>query len=293
MNIFKIRNINIKINIFMLAMFIFYSLCGYFIETSVMVLSILIHEIFHSIAARRYDLRINEVEIFPFGGMAKFENIRTINPKEEIFICAMGPLSNLMIMILFIAFKSLYIDSYLINYIIKVNKLMLIINILPVFPLDGGKIIRAILSLFIGYKSSTIRLVYVTYFLCTFTILYDILNGITGNSIYIVAIAVFTMVAAKKEREMAAFAFIRSITEKTNELSRKKKMKVHILVCIKTIKIKEIIECFLPNRYHIFIIIKGNGETIGTITESQLLEGIYRYGFGITLEELLIEIKKW
>lgn len=293
MNIFKVRNINIKINIFMFLMLIYYSLYGYFIETSFMVLSILIHEIFHCIVARRYDLKIYEVEIFPFGGVARFGSVITVNPKEEILICAMGPLSNFLIMILFMAFRALYFDNYFINYIIKVNKIMFIINILPIFPLDGGKIIRAILSLFIGYKASTIRLVHITYFLCTFIILYDILNGITGNIIYIGSIAVFTIVAAKKEREMAAFAFIRSITEKTSELSRKKKMKVHILVCIKTIKIKEVIESFLPNKYHIFIIIKVNGETIGTITEGQLIEGIYRYGFDITLEELLIESKKW
>lgn len=293
MNIFKIRDINIKINIFMLVMFIFYSLCGYFFETSIMVLSILIHEIFHSIAARKYGIKINEVEIFPFGGIAKFENIRTITPKEEIIICAIGPLSNLIIIILFLSLRVFYFDSYLIDYIIKVNKVIFIINVLPIFPLDGGKIVRAILSLFIGYKASTIRLVYITYFLCTFIILYDILNGITVNITYLGAIAVFSIVAAKKEREMAAFAFIRSITEKTNELSRKKKMKVHILVCIKTINIKETIECFLPNKYHIFIIIDSNGETIGTITEGQLIEGIYRYGFDVTLEELLIESKKW
>lgn len=293
MNIFKIRDINIKINIFMLVMFIFYSLCGYFFETSIMVLSILIHEIFHSIAARKYGIKISEVEIFPFGGIAKFENIRTITPKEEIIICAIGPLSNLIIIILFLSLRVFYFDSYLIDYIIKVNKVIFIINVLPIFPLDGGKIVRAILSLFIGYKASTIRLVYITYFLCTFIILYDILNGITVNITYLGAIAVFSIVAAKKEREMAAFAFIRSITEKTNELSRKKKMKVHILVCIKTINIKETIECFLPNKYHIFIIIDSNGETIGTITEGQLIEGIYRYGFDVTLEELLIGSKKW
>lgn len=90
---------------------------------------------------------------------------------------------------------------------------------------------------------------------------------------------------------MAAFVFIKSITRKTSELYKKKKMKVHFLVCMKTISLKEVLDCFLPNRYHIFIIIKSNGETIGTLTESQLLEGLYTFGFDITLGELLIESK--
>ncbi|WIV10606.1 M50 family metallopeptidase [Proteiniborus sp. MB09-C3] len=292
MKILKIKNISIKVNIFMLIVFALYFMLGYFIEVLVIVFTVLIHEISHSLAARKCGFEINEIEIFPFGGIARFEYMKTIYPKEEIFICAIGPLSNFAVMIVFMGLKSLYFDNYLFDYIIKINKLMFIINIFPVFPLDGGKIIRAVLSLFIGYKSSTTKLSYITYMLCTIIILYDILNGLIGDGTSLSLIAVFTIIAAKKEREMAAFAFIKSITGKTNEINRKKKMKAHLLVCIKTINIKEALDCFLPNRYHIFIIIKSNGETIGTITESQLLEGIYSYGLDITLEELLIETKK-
>lgn len=292
MKIFKIKNISIKINIFMLATFILFFLCGYFIESLIITLTVLVHEFFHSIVAKKYGFEVNEIEIFPFGGIAKFEQIKTIYPKEEIFICIIGPLSNLIIAIIFMSLKNLYFHSYFIDYIIRVNKLMFVINILPIFPLDGGKIVRAILSLFIGYKSSTIKLSYITYMLCTIVILYDILNGLILNGTYFSLIAVFTIIAAKKEREMAAFVFIKSITRKTSDLYRKKKMKVHILVCMQTVNIKEALDFFLPNKYHIFIIIKSNGETIGTITESQLIEGIYSYGFDITLEELLIETKK-
>lgn len=292
MNILKIKNINIKINIFMLSTFILFFMLGYIIEILIITLTILVHESSHSIVAKKYGFEVDEIEIFPFGGIARFEQIKTIYPKEEIFICIIGPLSNLITAIIFIGLKSNYFHSHLIDYIIKINMMMFIINILPIFPLDGGKIVRAILSLFIGYKSSTIKLSYITYILCTIVILYDILNGLIVNGTYFSIIAVFTILAAKKEREMAAFVFIKSITRKTSELNRKKKMKVHILVCMKTINIKEALDFFLPNKYHLFIIIESNGETIGTITESQLIEGIYNYGFDTTLEELLIETKK-
>ncbi|MFA5523913.1 MAG: M50 family metallopeptidase [Tissierellales bacterium] len=292
MNIIKIKNIYIKINISMLAAFILFILCGFFIEIIIITFTILIHELFHSIVAKKYGFEVEEIEIFPFGGIARFEQIKTIYPKEEIFICIVGPLSNFIIALIFIGIKSFYFHSYLIDYIIKVNILMFTINILPIFPLDGGKIIRSLLSLFIGYKSSTIKLTYITYILCTIVILYDILNGLTVNGIYFSLIAVFTIIAAKKEREMAAFVFIKSITRKTKELHKKKNIKVHILVCMKTLNIKETVDFFLPNKYHIFIIINTNGDTIGTLTENQLIEGIYSYGFDITLEELLIETQK-
>ncbi len=292
MNILKNKIISIKINIFMLVAFILYSLFGYIVEISVIAFTVLIHEIFHSIVAKKYGFEVSEIEIFPFGGIARFEHIKATYPKEEILICIAGPLSNFIMVIIFMGLKRLYLDSYLIEYIIKINKLMFILNILPIFPLDGGKIIRAILSLFMGYKSATIKLSYITHILCTIVILYDILNGLMVSGVYISLIAVFIIIAAKKEREMAAFVFIKSITGKTSDIYKKKKMRVHILVCMRTISIKEILDCFLPNKYHIFIIIKSNGETIGTITEGQLLEGIYNHGFDITLEDLLMQTKK-
>jgi len=292
MKILRLRNINIKINIFMVVIFILFFLFGYTAEVFIVVLTVLIHELFHSFAAKKFGFSVDEIEIFPFGGIAKFEYLNTVSPIEEIFICVMGPLSNFLIMIIFMGIKSIYNDFYLIDYIIKINKLMLLINILPIFPLDGGKIIRAILSLFIGYKSSTVKLTYITYILCIFMMFYDILYEVTYNSIYTGLIVVFILTAAKKEKEMAAFVFIKSITRKANDINKKKKMKVHLLVCLRNIRVKEALECFLPNKYHIFIVIKSNGETIGTITEGQLIEGILNYGLDITMEELLIESKK-
>lgn len=141
MNIFKNNSICIKINIFMLAVLIIYSLLGHSIKIFIVVLAVLIHEIFHSVVARKFGIEVKEIEIFPFGGIARFEEIKAISPKEEVLICIAGPLSNLIIVVMFMRLKLLYLDSYLIEYVIKINKLMFIINILPIFPLDGGKLL--------------------------------------------------------------------------------------------------------------------------------------------------------
>lgn len=292
MNIIKTRKINIKINILFVVFLLIYIYFGYCIEILVIVTTILIHELSHNIAAIKFGAKIKEIEIYPFGGMAKFDNLNITTPQEEIIICTMGPLCNLVLAIIFLGLNKIFTDIYLINYTLKINFLMLLINITPIFPLDGGKIVRAIISIFIGYKAATIKLTYITYTVCTFIIIYDIFNWITGNITYFSTIAVFTIIAAKREKDMAAFVFIKSITGKPNDLKKKKRLKVHLQVCTTSTLIKEAIECFLPNRYHIFIIINMNGETIGTLTEVQLIEGIYKFGLDITLEDLLMKIKK-
>lgn len=292
MNI-RVKNTNIVINVFILFIFVIYFIYGYILEIIIMMMSILIHEFSHITIARLYGVEINEVEMFPFGGIARYKNIRLTSPKEEILICIAGPLSNLIIILFFILLKNFQFNICIVNYIVEVNTLIFILNILPIFPLDGGKILRSILSLYIGYKSATIKLAYITYFICTFFILYDILNGTIKQDItYLSIIAVFTIVAAKKEKKMAAFVFISGIIRKKDELNVKKVLRVHFLVCHKTLNIKEAIEYILPSRYHIFIIIDNNGETMGNISETQLIDGIYKYGFDITLENLLMNIKK-
>lgn len=223
MNIIKNKSICININIFMLAVFIIYSLLGHSIKILLVILAVLIHEIFHSIVAGKFGLGVKEIEIFPFGGIARFEEMKAISPKEEILISLAGPLSNLIIVVIFMGLRQLYLDSYLIEYIININKLILIVNILPIFPLDGGKVIRAILSLLVGYKTATIKLSYITYILCTIIILYDILNGLIVNGVYISLIAVFVIIAAKKEREMAVLFSLILLLENQVKYIRKRK----------------------------------------------------------------------
>jgi Zn-dependent protease/predicted transcriptional regulator len=112
--------------------------------------SILLHELAHSIVAQKYGLNVREIELYLFGGASKIdEEPRT--PKSEMIIAAVGPLTSLIIGGVFlsivsflpIALPALIFVPLLYTGISNIG--LGLFNLLPAFPIDGGRILRAYL----------------------------------------------------------------------------------------------------------------------------------------------------
>jgi Zn-dependent protease/predicted transcriptional regulator len=121
---------------------------------------IIIHEMVHKIISRKFNYTTKEISLFPLEGIAGIEKIPQ-KPRNEIFICLAGPLTNLLIAgILFILLMSSggitktnfieYNPRILIMNLLSVNLFLSIFNLLPVFPLEGGRLLRALLSISVG-----------------------------------------------------------------------------------------------------------------------------------------------
>jgi stage IV sporulation protein FB len=107
-----------------------------------MLVSVLLHEVAHALVANRLRVRTLEVVMFPIGGLPRME--RTLKPGEEIWISASGPLVNAIIAAALFA----YLTATHQAPAIKPSDLMqpADVNLFPAFPMDGGRILRAILS---------------------------------------------------------------------------------------------------------------------------------------------------
>lgn len=99
---------------------------------------IITHEFGHVFTALYFKWNIKKIIILPFGGLTIFDELLNRPIKEEFFIAIMGPLFQCVIYFIFILFKINSIDYTIIN------KVILFINLLPIIPLDGAKIIRLI-----------------------------------------------------------------------------------------------------------------------------------------------------
>jgi len=115
----------------------------------IILVSILIHEVLHSIFAQHYGIKVSEIELYIFGGVSKIEE-EPKTPKQEIIIVAVGPLSSLLIGITFIILLYLPINYHPLLWVTwfysgTANLLLGLFNLLPAFPMDGGRILRSIL----------------------------------------------------------------------------------------------------------------------------------------------------
>ncbi|MFX0036214.1 MAG: site-2 protease family protein, partial [Candidatus Hermodarchaeota archaeon] len=115
----------------------------------ILLISVLIHELSHSIVAQRYGLRVTEIELYLFGGVSKIEE-EPRTPKSEMIISIVGPLSSFLIgvgllSLLFLPINLPLIISVTLMYSGISNIVLSVFNLLPAFPIDGGRILRAFL----------------------------------------------------------------------------------------------------------------------------------------------------
>jgi Zn-dependent protease/predicted transcriptional regulator len=113
--------------------------------------SIIFHEFFHSIVARKYGLPMKGITLFIFGGIAEMGD-QPQNPKTEFFMAVAGPLSSVFLGFTFHGIKTVLtsVSSPLpiigvVSYLSFINLVLAGFNLVPAFPLDGGRILRSAL----------------------------------------------------------------------------------------------------------------------------------------------------
>ncbi len=116
---------------------------------------VVLHELGHSLTARRFGVHVPRILLLPIGGMAQFDRIPK-KPSEELLITIAGPAVNFALVALLLPFAwravfgSIEVTEYsagtLVTQLCVANLLMGTFNLLPVFPMDGGRIFRAALA---------------------------------------------------------------------------------------------------------------------------------------------------
>jgi Zn-dependent protease/CBS domain-containing protein len=151
-------------------------------------ISIIAHEFSHSLVARKYGLPIRGITLFLFGGVAEMEK-EPQTPKAEFMMAIVGPVASVLIAI---AFYTLYYFGLrlgvpyqvtgVIYYLAMINSMLAGFNMLPAFPLDGGRILRSILWHFKGDLKWATRIASgIGSFFGLFLIFVGVFDVITGN----------------------------------------------------------------------------------------------------------------
>jgi Zn-dependent protease len=123
-----------------------------------------LHEFGHATAARRFGINVPRILLLPFGGVAQMDAIPR-RPREEIIVALAGPAVNLVIiagLMLGVRFPEGWDAEYfpltgaeLMRHLVAVNVVMGLFNLIPVFPMDGGRVWRALLASRLPYLKAT------------------------------------------------------------------------------------------------------------------------------------------
>jgi Zn-dependent protease len=123
-----------------------------------------LHELGHAFAARHFGVHVPRILLLPIGGMAEMESIPR-SPRAEIIIALAGPAVNYLIigvLMIFVRFPAgldlKYFELTIAGFgrsLVVVNLIMGVLNLLPAFPMDGGRVFRALLAMRLPYLRAT------------------------------------------------------------------------------------------------------------------------------------------
>ncbi len=178
-----------------------------------------LHELGHALAAHRYHIKVPTITLLPIGGVASLERMPE-KPQQELVIALAGPLVN--IVLLFVLVPLAWVTALvtgapaaglnptgwlglsfqmgitnLLYYLAAVNLLLALFNLLPAFPMDGGRVLRALLAMRMPYVRATRTAVFVGRLVAIPLAVWGIVSG----NILMLLIAFFVYVGGGAERE--------------------------------------------------------------------------------------------
>ena len=135
-------------------LFILASLFGYIKPLLLYFLVAFIHELCHLLACVIFKIKVSSFTILPFGATLDVANIDNINSFKQIIIYIAGPFSFFINLIwIHLLFNYQFINLLTFKFISNANLIMCLLNLLPIFPLDGFIIVKAILQICFPYKN--------------------------------------------------------------------------------------------------------------------------------------------
>lgn len=116
-------------------------------------LCVLLHEFGHALAARRYGIPTKDITLWPIGGVARLERMPT-DPKQELIVALAGPAVNVVIAIALLPIIAVS-DAAFFERLFSANLFLVAFNLIPAFPMDGGRVLRAGLAMKMDYARAT------------------------------------------------------------------------------------------------------------------------------------------
>jgi Zn-dependent protease len=171
--IFRIAGIQLRIHVTFLLLiawlaFSYYEQGGSAVAASrvlfilLLFACVVLHEFGHALAAKAFGINTPDITLLPIGGVARLERMPE-KPMQELVIALAGPMVNVVIALgLFVAGGSQAFlnpsaveGGGLIAQLLTINILLLLFNLLPAFPMDGGRVLRALLATRLSYARAT------------------------------------------------------------------------------------------------------------------------------------------
>lgn len=232
-------------------------------------LSVLLHELAHILTAFGFGYRATAVELFPFGGVARMDYSLFNDPWAEAVTALAGPVQSGVIALLAKVMQDWFGNPVVTGELLQINLGLAFFNLLPLFPLDGGRVLRAILSTAQGYAVATRQAVRLTK--CTVAVgipLSLFLAVKTPVPFYLPFLLAFLYMAAGKENFF--YAYWQQKNRKMQVMKERGLLPARIWLIDAGRRLGEVLPFLLGKNYHLFLLRDRKGQIFALIKEEEL-----------------------
>ncbi|MBD3107843.1 M50 family metallopeptidase [Bacillus sp. AGMB 02131] len=260
-------------------------LTAHIYEMLMLLAVVLVHEMGHACAAAHFKWRIKSITLLPFGGVLDTEEHGNRPLKEDLMVILFGPIQHLVLFLLvYLAYISGVADYETYVTFLYINSTICLFNLLPIWPLDGGKLLFLLFSLKYSFLKSHLLILRFSILFSVALFTFCLLSGqMSLNIILILSFICFAIVMEWRQRQ---YVFMRFLLER--HYGKNSEMQRLISLTVDENKtVHEILQLFQRGCKHPIIVMK-NGKERGMLDENEVLHAYFSEKMtGVKIGDLL------
>jgi Zn-dependent protease/predicted transcriptional regulator len=265
--------------------------------TLALFLCVVLHELGHSLMARAFGIETREILLMPLGGVAQLDK-NPEQPRHELLIALAGPAINVLIAILLVLvgltpqvnlFNSL-LDGQgltaalsgepslhnLLLWLLSANVSLVIFNLIPAFPLDGGRVLRALLAMGLGFPRATRIAAGIGQLIAVVLGLFGLFSG----NLLLALIAVFIFVGASQETAVAVSKVVLTTRRLGDAYNR------HVITLQNGDRLSRVVDYILTSYQPDFAVVFGK-RLLGIVTRDDVMRALATYPNDVYVSEIM------
>lgn len=239
---------------------------------------VLLHEFGHVLAAKRYGIRTPDITLLPIGGLARLERMPR-DPVQELIVALAGPAVNVVIVIVLFTWRGFAVSTpsemglmqgSFSGRLMIWNVFMIAFNMIPAFPMDGGRVLRALLAMFLDYVQATRIAAGIGQ---TFAVLGAVIALMNfGNNPLLLVIAIFIFMSAGNEAAQV------SDQEAMRGLLVRQAMVTDFRSLPHTAVLRDAVSVLLSGSQHDFPVLDAGDTFTGILSRTRLISALADHG---------------
>jgi Zn-dependent protease/CBS domain-containing protein len=238
---------------------------------------VLLHEFGHALAARAFGIPTPDITLLPIGGVARLQRMPD-KPWQELIVAVAGPLVNVVIALMLLPFlgRPAGLENIeqvehpgvaMLPKLVSVNIMLVLFNLIPAFPMDGGRVLRSLLAMALPYGQATQIAAWIGQALA---FVFGFI-GLFSNPL-LIFIAFFIFLGAQQEAAMA------QMKDLSLNLRVAEAMVTHLVKLAPDATLEDAVEALLRTSQHEFPVVDSGERVQGVLTRDALIAALKRDG---------------